>query len=280
MSLALLLVSVVAGILSGILGIGGAVVLIPLMRVVPPLLGAGELTMGEIAGITMAQVLAASIAGWISHKRGGHAHTPTVLALGLPMAAAAFIGAYWKLPDEPRRIVFGSLVAVALLMLFGKSSEEKKRAETADDAAETAEFSPNIALSGVLGGFVGLAAGIVGAGGGFMIIPLMIRVLKAPMRIAVGSSLGIVVIGAVMGTAGKAFSGQIEWSYLPPVILGSIPASIIGSKISRAMNPGHLRKLLILIVSMTFVHTWWEVARDWKKSDVSAEETGNAHSQR
>ena len=275
MTLALVIVSVFCGILSGILGIGGAVILIPMMRVVPPLMGAGELSMGEIAGITMLQVLAASIAGWLSHKKSGHAHTPTVLTLGIPMAAGAFAGAYWRLPDEPRRIVFGILVLIALAMLVGKSKHEKRAADS--DAWEDDEYSPSIPLSALLGGLVGVASGIVGAGGGFMIIPLMIKVLKAPIRVAVGSSLGIVLIGSAMGAAGKALSAQIEWKYAIPIVAASIPASILGAKISRKIKPTYLRRLLLVIVSMTFIHTWMEVLQHWKKP--SPQETSPAESE-
>ncbi len=255
MALALFLISLVGGLFSGLLGIGGAVVLIPLMRAVPPPLGAGELTMGEIAGITMIQVLAASITGWLTHRRGGRAHTPTILAMGIPLACAAFAGAYWRPPEIHRHIVFGILVTLALGMLFGKSREE--RADPRD--GDSADFAPNIPLAILLGGLVGLSSGIVGAGGGFILIPLMIRVLKVPIKIAVGSSLGIIFLGALMGVAGKIASTQVEWKYVLPVLLASVPASIVGAKLSAKVKPTYIRRALFTMVLLAFAHTWWDL---------------------
>ncbi len=92
MYITLFLLSLVGGFCAGLLGVGGAVVLIPLMYAVPQLVGVGALSMPEVAGISMLQVLAASITGCISHKRSGYTHMPIILAIGIPMAVCSFFG--------------------------------------------------------------------------------------------------------------------------------------------------------------------------------------------
>ena len=250
----LFVLSAVGGFFSGLLGVGGAVVLIPLMLGVPPIVGVGQLTMSEVAGITMVQVLAASVSGCLAHRRDGFTHMRTVLTMGVPMGVCSLGGALLSKSMESRSmlILFGVLVIVALAMLLLK--------RTADEPDEgQGDFEFNAPASVAIGSGIGLASGIVGAGGGFVLIPVMITVLKVPMRIAVGSSLGIVFIGALMGSAGKMVSLQVEWIYLVPVLLGSIPGARVGARVSKMLPTDHIRYGLIIVVVLTLIKTWTDI---------------------
>ena len=251
MIVTLFFLSAVGGFFSGLLGVGGAVILIPLLRSVPPLVGAPELSMAQISGITMIQVLAASIVGFLGHRRGGTAHTRTVLTIGIPMGICALFGATLSkyLSDRSMLILFGVLVVIALVLLLKKAAGEGE--DEADDS-----FQFNAPLSVAVGSSVGLVSGILGAGGGFIIISLMIRLLRIPMRIAVGSSLGIVLIGAVMGSIGKIISFQVEWAYLIPVLCGSIPAALLGVRVNRKLPAAQVRYVLIGVVLLVLIKTW------------------------
>jgi uncharacterized membrane protein YfcA len=250
---ALFVLSAVGGFFSGLLGVGGAVVLIPLLLSVPPLVGVGELTMGQVAGVTMVQVLAASIAGFLGHRRSGHSHTHTIVTIGIPMGLFALVGAALsrEMSDRSMLILFGCLVAIALVMLIRKAPGESEE--------DSDEFRFNAPLSVLVGSGVGLVSGIVGAGGGFIIIPLMIRILKIPMRIAVGSSLGIVFIGALLGSIGKALTLQVEWLYLIPVVCGSIPAALVGARVSKKLPATQVRYVLLGVVVLVFIKTWTKI---------------------
>ena len=228
--------------------------LIPLMLGVPPIVGVGRLSMNEVAGITMVQVLAASISGCLAHRRDGFAHMRMVLTMGIPMGLCSLGGALLSKSMEGRSmlILFGVLVIVALVMLLMKRAAD-------GPGEETGEFAFNAPAAAAIGGAVGVASGIVGAGGGFVLIPVMITVLKVPMRIAVGSSLGIVFIGALMGSAGKMVSLQVEWIYLVPVLLGSIPGARVGARVSKMLPTDHIRYGLIIVVVLTLIKTWTDI---------------------
>jgi len=254
MIVTLFVLSLIGGFFSGLLGVGGAVVMIPMMLAIPPLVGAGQLNMNEVAGISMVQVLAASVSGCLAHRREGHVHTKTLFAIGIPMGLLALLGAYFSKFMESRTILllFGCLVLFAfVLMLVKKGAEDPEGLEDA--------FTFNAPLFATVGGAVGVISGIVGAGGGFVLIPLMITILKIPMRITVGSSLGIVFVGAVMGAIGKALSLQIEWLYVLPVLLGSIPAARIGARVSKMVPAIYIRYMFIVLVFLTLVRTWWDI---------------------
>ncbi|MBN2302443.1 MAG: sulfite exporter TauE/SafE family protein [Lentisphaerae bacterium] len=251
----LFFLSMAGGFLSGLIGIGGAVVLIPLLHYVPPVLGFGLLSMREVAGITMIQVLAASVFGWLAHKRNGFVHIPTVLAIGIPMGILALCGAALSkfISNENICLFFGAIVLIAFFLLFKKASDE------ISGSSDEFKFKPF--LSAIIGSVVGFVTGIVGAGGGFIIIPLMIVVLGVPMRLAVGSSLGIVFLGSLMGSVGKIATSQVAWRFLAPVILGSVPAALIGAFVSKKLSPTCVRYVLIIFVFLTLVVTWADILR-------------------
>ncbi|MDP8226427.1 MAG: sulfite exporter TauE/SafE family protein [Candidatus Celaenobacter polaris] len=250
----LFVLSLLGGFCSGLLGVGGAVLLIPLLLTTPPLVGVGSLSMHEISGITMVQVFAASVTGCLAHRRSGFAHMRTILTIGIPMGVFSFVGAAASksMTSQSLLLIFGCLVALAFVMLLKRSSGESD---------ETVDFGFNGLLSAASGICVGFVSGIVGAGGGFILIPVMIRILKMPIRVAVGSSLGIVFIGALMGSMGKILTLQVEWLYLLPVIAGSLPSSLLGAQVSKKIAPSRIRHILLFLVLIVLMKTWYDVAK-------------------
>ena len=254
MTVTLFALSVAGGFCSGLLGVGGAVLLIPLLLTVPPLLGAGELSMHAVSGLTMVQVFAASLTGWLSHRRSGHTHRPTILGIGLPMALFAFVGAAVSRAMSPLilLLIFGGLVTAAFFLLW--------RGAPGGPDGET-EFTFNRTGSVISGSCVGFLSGVVGAGGGFILMPVMISLLHIPIRVAVGSSLGIVFLGALMGSLGKMLTLQIPWVHLLPVLAGSLPASLLGARASKALPAARIRHLLLALVFLILIKTWYDLYR-------------------
>ncbi len=252
MILTLLVLSLIGAFFSGLLGVGGAVILIPLLSAVPPLVGVGELSMHEVSGLTMLQVLAASVTGWMSHRKGGYAHMPTMLSIGIPMGIFSFGGAVVSgyMPDLFLRFLFACLVLTAFVMLI----QGKQAADEEDMSFEFKQIPSMLSGAGV-----GFVAGVIGAGGGFVMIPVMLKVLKLPMRIAVGSSLGVLFIGALMGSIGKIVGNQVEWQYLFPVIAGSLPGSLIGAKVSKKLPQKRIKQILLILVTLIMIKSWYSL---------------------
>lgn len=253
-SIVLFCLSLFGGFMSGLLGLGGAVVMIPLMLVVPPLFGVEELSMKTVSALSMLQVLFASISGIIIHKKNSFVHVPTLLAMGIPMGCCSLLGAYLSkyMDNSIVMLFFGALVIVALIMMFIYKSDNNE-----DVSLES--VNPNRALAITIGACIGTLSGIVGAGGGFMLIPLMVLFLRIPLKITVGTSLGIVFIGAFFGAIGKIASGQVEWLLLLPVILGSLIAAQFGARVSKMTPSKVLKGLLIAIIALSVVQTWGKI---------------------
>ncbi len=119
----------------------------------------------------------------------------------------------------------------------------------------------NVATGFSLALGVGLFAGAVGAGGAFLLIPLMLSVLHIPPRTAIGSSLAIALLGAATGVAGKFLTGQVPlWPALA-LVAGALPSAQLGAAASTRLRSDHLRVILALLIGAVAVKMWLEILR-------------------
>ena len=119
-ALTLTLLGFVGAFIAGMLGVGGAIVMVPLLLYVPPLLGLRELDMKAVSGITMVQVLAAAASGVVAHHRMRAVHGELAGLGGLSMAAGSFVGALASrfLDDRALLLVFALMATAALVVLL------------------------------------------------------------------------------------------------------------------------------------------------------------------
>lgn len=253
MALTLFFISCIGGFVSGLLGVGGAVILIPLLLSVPPLIGVGTLDIHSISAITMLQVLVTSTLGTFIHRRAGNIHTPSIVLIGIPLGLCALLGAVLSryVAADVLLIAFGVLV---LIPFFIFPPKEKNVVHCKTDL-----LCPQPGKGVAVGAVVGLVSGLVGAGGGFVLVPLLATVLKFPLKMAVGSSLGIVLIGALFGSAGKIATLQVQWGYAVPVLLGSVPMVHLGSSLCRHLSARYIRFMFLALLIMVALDTWGNI---------------------
>jgi uncharacterized membrane protein YfcA len=108
-------------------------------------------------------------------------------------------------------------------------------------------------------GSIGLMAGLVGAGGAFLLVPVLVGVLRVPMRLSIGTSLAMVGLSALTGFLGKALTGQIPlWPALT-VVLGSLTGAPLGGRVSRRVAVPVLRGVLAGIIMLVMLRVWYDV---------------------
>jgi uncharacterized membrane protein YfcA len=236
---------------AGLLGAGGAFVMIPLLLYVPPLLEVGQLDMKAVAGVTMVQVLVAATAGMLAHRRHGAVNTRLVWAGGIAMATGSFVGALASKYASERALllVFAIMVTVAAALVFVGAGRDDARRHAAPLTFSRLRVA-------AVGGAVGLAAGLVGAGGGFLLVPLLLVVVDIPIRVSIGSSLAITALAAITGFAGKLLTGQIPLAPTLAVVAGAIPGARLGAAVSRRLPPFGLRIALFTFVALAAVRVW------------------------
>jgi uncharacterized protein len=254
LEIALFVLAFCGAFVSGLVGVGGAIVMIPLLYYVPPLLGAGELPIKAVAGLSMTQVLAAAVVGTWSHGRHALVHRRLALTGGPAMAAGSLLGAIFSSRVSGRALLatFAFMTTIALPMMFISPTDPP----AGDDRAPLA-FSRTAAIA--LCGGIGLVAGLIGAGGAFLLVPVLVGVMRIPMRLSIGTSLAMVGLSALTGFLGKALTGQVPlWPALT-VVLGSLTGAPLGGRVSRRVPVPVLRGVLAGIIALVMLRVWYDV---------------------
>jgi uncharacterized membrane protein YfcA len=218
------------------LGIGGAVILLPLLSAF------AGLTLKEASNITVVQVVASSLIGWWAFRRGGLVHTRLAIWMGGAGAVGGFLGGFvsGRLTELQLEVIFLSVVLAAIVLLFLPVRE----------LAVGGDSMPafNVPFAVGLGALVGALAGMLGAGGGFLIVPLMLTGLRIPMRLAIGSSSVVKLISSSFAYAGKLVGTHIEPALALALLAGAIPCTYAGTWIARRVPPRFLRGLLAVML--------------------------------
>ncbi len=247
---AFLVVGLCVGILSGMLGIGGGTILVPVFK-----LGFGLPALGATA-TSLFTIIPTSISGVISHIRGGTCVPRFGIAAGIGGALTSPVGV-WLSSQSPE---WATMVACAIVIAYSASTMLTKavklmraqREGVANGApgtgASTSSYvapqgARTIMLAGTIGLVAGVLSGYVGLGGGFLIIPLFMQFLHMPMKLTSGTSLMAVMMLAIPGTITQALLGNVNWVAGICVALGAVPGAVLGTKLLARISELRLRFL-------------------------------------
>lgn len=236
--------------LSGMVGIGGSIVKYPMLLYIPPLLGLSAFTAHEVSGISAVQVLFATIGGVWAYRKGGYLNKTLIIYMGVSILLGSFIGGYGSLlmTEGGINFVYGMMAAIAAVMMF----VPKKGID--DISNDQVVF--NKWLAAFLAFVTGVGAGIVGAAGAFLLVPIMLIVLKIPTRMTIASSLAITFISAIGSTAGKIMTGQVLLVPAIVMIVASLIASPLGANAGKRINTKILQGILAILILATAVKIW------------------------
>ena len=231
----------VASFLSGLLGIGGGLVLTPLLLYLPPLLGAPALSVKIVTGLTIVQAISGSILGALRHRAYGNVSARVVWLMGPSSAVASLAGAFVSrdTPDRVLLLIFAVIAFAGAIMLLLPVTP---RPGTAADVDVNRPLA--IALALVLGFF----GGMVGIAGIAFIIAALVYLLRVPPRIAIGTSLGVGLFAGVAALVGKAATAQIDPPLAAIVFASALVASPVGAAVSVRTQPRLLLAILAAIV--------------------------------
>ena len=237
--------------LSGLVGVGGAIIMIPLLLFVPPLLGLDDLGIATVAGITMVQVVAASLSGLVGHR--GRIDRPLFVALGPSMVVTSFAGGYASGLVEPivLEAVFAAMASLAAVMML------TLRGRTAHEVDGGVAFNRPAAVAAAAA--VGFSAGLVGAGGAFFLVPVMLYGLRVPVRVTVATSLAVVAAAGGAGLAGKIAANQVDWFLAALLVIGALPGARLGAAVSRRVSTTRLVGVLGVVIAVVAVRMWIQV---------------------
>lgn len=243
MDIAGYIASIFIGIALGLIGGGGSILTVPvlvyLFHVDAVLATAYSLF---IVGAT-------SVVGSLSYFNKGLVNLKTALVFGVPSIAAVFLTRAFIVPAIPDQIIqFGDFVITksmllmlifALLMIFASYSMIRRSVGTPDESPQKQNFNYPLIL--VEGTVVGVLTGLVGAGGGFLIIPALVVLSKLPMKEAIGTSLVIIAAKSLIGFLGERGSEDIDYLFLLTVVAFAIIGIFIGTALSKKIDGKKLK---------------------------------------
>ena len=248
----LFLIGFVGSFVSGMVGIGGSIIKYPMLLYIPPLLGLAAFSAHEVSGISAIQVFFATISGVWAYRKGGYLNKTLIIYMGSAILVGSFIGGYGSnlISEGSINLVYGILATIAAIMMF----IPKKGLD--DIPADQVVF--NKWLATVLAFIVGIAAGIVGAAGAFILVPIMLVVLKIPTRMTIATSLAITFISSIGSTVGKIVTDQVLYGPAAVMIVASILAAPLGAKAGQKMNTKALQGILAVLILGTAIKIWMD----------------------
>ena len=243
------LAGVFVGVMSGLLGVGGGTIMVPIFR-----LAFGMSPLASTATSLFA-IIPTSISGVVAHARAKTCVPKLGLALGVGGAVMSPMGV-WLASVSPGWLVIcvaAIVIGFSALKMFKKAVKcaptpragragGNVQAASAKAVPDQPVLSRKRYLQGACIGLIaGLASGYVGVGGGFIMVPLMLAVLDIPMSLASGTSLIAIMILAIPGVIEQGLLGNIEYLAGIAIVVGSIPGALVGARLVRVVPARRLR---------------------------------------
>jgi hypothetical protein len=256
--LILLLLGAAAGFLAGFFGVGGGIILVPMLLAYYASTGVTSLIATHLAfGTSLFAIIFASLSSGFQYYRNDQVIWRAVAVIGLTSVVGAYLGSVVAGGLQGKRLqqIFAVVVVVAAFRLFAEVRKPK------------GSEGPRLGFAGLAGTglVVGLVSSLAGVGGGVFSIPIMYSLLHFPLKRALGTSSATIVLTALAGVVGYAVQGWgnpllprgtagfVDYLHAFPIIVGTVPLAIVGARLSEKTHPAALRQIFaafLLVVAI------------------------------
>jgi uncharacterized protein len=240
------LLAALVGVSLGLIGGGGSILMVPIlvyaMGVDPVLATSYSLF---IVGIT-------SLVGAYNNFRSGCVSIKTALLFGASSITTVFVTRRFIMPQIPPVLFntgkfiltqsMATMVLFAVLMLFAATAMIREKEDAGDLKNDTAPKDSATAKLLLLGVLIGFATGFLGAGGGFLLIPALVLILKMPMKKAIGTSLLIIALNSLIGFSADTGHFDIDWKFLIIISVITVTGIFIGGFLAKRLEADRLKK--------------------------------------
>ncbi len=236
------------GISLGLIGGGGSILTVPILVYV---MGVNPIL---ATSYSLFIVGSTSMVGAFNNWRKGFVQIKTALLFGISSITTVFITRKFIVPVIPKHILtvgrfdltedILTMVLFAILMLVAsiamiKNGNKKEVAQTTENLKAKKINLPKLLLYGIA---IGLATGLLGAGGGFLLIPTLVLLVGLPMKQAVGTSLLIIALNSLIGFTGDLGHLVMDWIFLGKITLIAVGGIFVGGYLSKKIDGAKLKK--------------------------------------
>lgn len=229
------ILAVLVGVALGLLGGGGSILTLPILVYVV------GVPAHEAIALSLLVVGSTSLAALWPHARAGNVRWKTGALFGSTSMVGAFAAGKLAryIPGTVLLLFFGAMMLVtAVAMMRGGS--RRRGVETYAPEARLSELPLfKIVLEGLA---VGAVTGLVGAGGGFLVVPALVLLGKVPMRAAIGTSLLVIAMKSFAGLAGYLGTVSVDWGIAASVTTAAVGGSFVGGALVRRIRQDLLRR--------------------------------------
>ncbi len=260
----------VIGIFSGLISIGGGLILIPTMLHLFPEWTGITYPLKMITGLAVTQGVAGSFSSTLTHARKQGMAVRPILMLGLGALIGSYFGGFTsQFYDDVviKALLVVILIAMMVLSVYSPrpaeegaqpASAEKSTETSTDQTEQTDQSEPDIRLTPqffLITLVVGYVSGILGIGGAAFIVPLMYSLMAIPVRRAIAMGAGIVLLTSLASFVGKWQAGQILWVQGGLISMGALLGGFLGAKVSSKLPLWLLKAMFFLLTGFSLLRT-------------------------
>jgi hypothetical protein len=250
--------ALIIGVVLGLIGGGGSILTVPVLVY---LMAINPVT---ATAYSLFVVGASSLVGAVKNIQKKLVDFRTAIVFAIPAFIAVYATRKYLVPAIPESLFtingleitksMGLMLFFALIMILASVSMIRKNGKKTAETVEIQYNYPLIILEGIV---VGVLTGIVGAGGGFLIIPALVLLAKLPMKKAVATSLLIIAIKSLIGFIGDVQNQEIDWMFLSAFTGLSIIGMFLGIYLNRFIDGKKLKKGFGWFVLFMGVYIIW-----------------------
>lgn len=250
----LLLTGISSGIAAGFLGVGGAIISIPLLLYIPELIGLQPLGIHIITGITALQATFSTASSSYFHRKSGIVNNNVVLFTGTGVAIGALIGSIASkgLSERTLLIMYAIIVLAACIMLLLNKSENVNEPCLNCSIIEIVQLF-------LIGLFIGSFSGTLGLAGSVLFIPVLNYMFRLPLKTCISTGTNLALISSGVSLIGKFSTGQFEVYSSLAISVASVLGAYIGYKLNKIAKPALLRILLISVTVITLLRVCYDI---------------------
>ena len=249
-----LVVGLLAGIIGGLLGTGGCALIMPVIRF------GFNFDPAFAVGTTLTAVVFTAGSGAIQHYRMKNVDFSTALQTGFSGVLGVIIGSVVFGYIQPYGDLIDLIIGIAFIVVSIRMLYEGVMGKM--PPAQSTEMPGTFASKSVMGCSIGFLTGIIGLGGGYALVPSFIYFLRAPVKLAIGTSMAAFVWMALVGALFKIYQDVVDIPVAITLGIGALIGAIFGAKLVAKFNPNLLKALFGLLfcyVSLKYIFLYFRI---------------------